>query len=265
METIAFDNAIICNHELYSYCGSTLHDVSEKDYPNKVFFDKSIACLDIDKYEKQVGKGNNKETVDAVIGVKNYRQNSFTDLRLLLVELRMGYKSERGLSKTKLEDKVIHTREHLGTVYKVDSQNWFIFSNGVINRVKHWFNNKSKEGGLIKTCKPLSIDEFNEIVKCENDFPYIPITNLEALKLELTNLYSSDVSSFLRAIKHWLDEALRYDRKYNIEESRHIRTVVVDVWRAFRASKFILSDDEILDVEILEEDNSCLVKYADLK
>lgn len=95
MEELAFDNGIISSHPIYSLCGSTLDTVSKKDYPGEDFFDKSIRCLDMDVYETQTCHGNKSHTMDAAIGIKSYSNNKFHATRLLLVELRMDYKSEK--------------------------------------------------------------------------------------------------------------------------------------------------------------------------
>lgn len=185
MEAVAFDNKIIQEHQFYGKCGKTLDEVSKKDYPKDNYFDTSILCLDMDDYETQICRGyrGKTETVDAVIGIKNYtQQNCFTHQRLLLVELRMNYKSPRNISQTELENKVRHTRELLGTETPIETKSWFIFKNGIIEQMKSQFKRMAYAGGDIKNCIPLSTDMFNDLVKREQDFPYTPITDLDKLR-----------------------------------------------------------------------------------
>lgn len=83
MEALVYDNRIITGHKLYPVCGKKLQDVSEKDYHGKKYFDDSIECLDMDKYEETECAGDKKETVDAVIGIKKYLDK--TDSRVLIL------------------------------------------------------------------------------------------------------------------------------------------------------------------------------------
>ena len=52
MESLVYENTVITGHAIYPVCGTTLHEVSRKDYPKDSFFDPRIACLDMDLYEK---------------------------------------------------------------------------------------------------------------------------------------------------------------------------------------------------------------------
>ena len=48
MEPIVYNNDFLKRHSLYRHCASTLNAVSERDYPNKNYFDAHIECLDMD-------------------------------------------------------------------------------------------------------------------------------------------------------------------------------------------------------------------------
>ena len=58
---LVYDNEIVGKHDLYSCCKSTLNDVSQKDYPNKNYFDSRIECLDMDYYEKYLLNATKEE------------------------------------------------------------------------------------------------------------------------------------------------------------------------------------------------------------
>lgn len=255
MEKLAFDNDIIIRQPIYRQCGSTLDTVSKKDYPDECFFDKSIQCLDMDVYETMSCRGDKNNTMDAVIGIKDFSDNKFHAQRLLLVELRMDYKSERHLSKTALEKKVSHTKSILGNESPINTTSFFIFRPDVIQRVRRWFNDKSNEGGILRQCKPLSTTDFNEQVKPESAFPYTPSTDISAMTKTLYNLSSAcDFTAFIRQTEYWLKVALQYRSRYNSNEYHSIMQAITDVWHAFRTSSPVLSDEEKLDAEILEED-----------
>ncbi|NPD91644.1 hypothetical protein [Xylanibacter muris] len=265
MEPLAFDNGIIINHKFYRHCGKTLDTVSKKDYPDEEFFDKSILCLDMDAFETQTHKGSKEHTVDAIIGIKDFSNNKFHSHRLLLIELRIDFESEKRLSKTELEKKVCHTKELLGNDIAINKISFFVFKQDIINRVINWFNNKSQEGGNLKFCKPISTKEFGTLIKSENSFPYVPITDLKSLeKTLLSFLEQKDYSKFINQTEYWLKEAARFKRQYNNEEHRLIMEVITGLWRKFRTSSPILSDDESIDTEILEEDYEALTKITNM-
>lgn len=257
MEAVAFDNKIIQGHRLYCKCGKTLDTASKKDYPNNNYFDTSIQCLDMDDYETQTCRGQQTETVDAVIGIKSHAQNRFSRQRLLLVELRMNYKNPCNLSQSELENKVRHTRELLGTGTPIETTSWFIFKNGIIEQVKSWFINKSRAGGAIRNFIPLSTEMFNNYVKSEHDFPYKPITDLNALKNELQSyIGSKDLQGFYDKTDWWKNKAFKYkNQQNNSEEFCCIMDVVKDVWTTFRSLLHgqQLSDDDEFYIEVIDE------------
>lgn len=261
MEELAFDNGIINSHPIYSQCGSTLDAVSKKDYPNEDFFDKSINCLDMDAYETKTCHGCKDHTMDAVIGIKSYLNNKFHSTRLLLVELRMDYKSEKNLSKTALENKVSHTKDLLGNGSPINVNSFFIFRPGVIQRVKRWFNDMYNEGGIIKQCEPLSTTEFNELIKPEGSFPYTPVTDIPKMEKDLRQLLvDNDFTKFISQTEYWLKTAFKFHLQYNNNEYCCIMQPVINIWHDFRASSPALSDEDSLDADILEEDYNALLQ-----
>lgn len=261
MEGLAFDNGIITAHPLYAQCGCTLDALSKKDYPDEDFFDKSIECLDMDAYETQVCHGNQDYTMDAVMGVKNFSGNRFGNPSLLLVELRMDYKSEKNLSKTGLEKKINHTKVLLGSSVPINEPCYFIFRPGVIQRVRRWFRDKSNEGGTLRQGRPLSTHEFSELIKPESAYPYTPITDTVLLGKELCRLLpEAAYIAFIRKIEYWLKQAMAYRLRYNHQECNSIMEVLIGVWNEFRISSSLLSDEERLEAEILEEDYGAIMQ-----
>lgn len=67
----------------------------------------------MDTYEVMICSGQKQATMDAVIGIADYENNHKTNCKLLMVELRLGYKSTEGLEAASLNRKVSHTLELL--------------------------------------------------------------------------------------------------------------------------------------------------------
>lgn len=138
MEEWIYNNKIVQEHSLFRFCGSTLNDVSDKDYQGKYKFNSDIECLDIDEYEKNIlRKQQSFHTGDAVIGIYTYENNRSTDPRLLVVELRMGYINIAHLSKKAMEDKVTYTKSLLGGEKPINKESIFIFNNGFISQARN--------------------------------------------------------------------------------------------------------------------------------
>lgn len=52
MEERTYNNAIVEKHSFHAISGSTLNEVSNRDYPNSDYFNPDIECLDMDTYER---------------------------------------------------------------------------------------------------------------------------------------------------------------------------------------------------------------------
>lgn len=102
------NNKIIEGHSIYQKYGTTLYDLSKKDYPNKNYFalHRNIKCISLDAYEASIS-GDNDKTMDAAIGTNFFSNGRNSSPQLLLVELRMGYKSTNNLSMSKMLSKFI--------------------------------------------------------------------------------------------------------------------------------------------------------------
>ena len=88
MEERTYNNAIVEKHSFHAICGSTLNEVSNRDYPNSDYFNPYIECLDVDTYESKVlRKSQADRTVDAVIGISTHANNRSLNPRLFLIEL----------------------------------------------------------------------------------------------------------------------------------------------------------------------------------
>lgn len=147
-----FDNECVESHPIYEKAGALLSDVCKRDYKDN-FFDERIECLDMDTYEVMICSGQKQATMDAVIGIADYENNHKTNCKLLMVELRLGYKSTEGLEAASLNRKVSHTLELLNpAVCLVSDKAIFVFDDLLCQQAIHWmfskrYSNVSKRSG----------------------------------------------------------------------------------------------------------------------
>ena len=142
-----YDNHVVREHSLYARCPSTLNEISNRDYPGTDYFNPDIIGLDMDDYERRTCYGHANNTVDAVIGICTCQNKKKSSPRLLLVELRMGYEKANNLSKSEMERKILHTKELLSAEKTINRESVFIFDERVAAQARHWFAQRSAEGG----------------------------------------------------------------------------------------------------------------------
>lgn len=257
MEALIYDNEIILGHNLYPICGKKLQAISEKDYPGKKYFDEHIESLDMDYYEKNLNKNDNKKTLDAVIGIKKHLgRNRFSVSYLMLLEFRMGYKNVNNLSAKELIEKTSHTKDLLGTDKPLYDTIFFVFNNEVIYRCISVFHNMKRANRNLKNFEPISTDDFNKYINSVSRYPYEPENNVLDIRRQLNfNNCQDDINGFLNRISYWCRNAYYYkNNKYNINEYNIIINEVKDIWHEFRSKNSRLSDEDKLDAEIIEED-----------
>ena len=251
-EQLVYNNDILKDVPIYDKCHSFLRKVSEKDYPDTVFFNPEIECLDMDHYEKNVlctpHAGN---TVDAVIGIESYKGNRFSNARLMLVELRMGYESVNNLSKTIMSRKVEHAKVYL-IGRRVEKKSFFIFSETLIHQAKRWFDSYHREGGSFVYCIPVSVSEFDGMVYSKDNVPVVYIHSEEDIRRDIES--KEKPSEFIAQVSFWLDKSREYRYKGKQNECDHIMSVVKELWKSFKNKGMVLSESDELNVEILEED-----------
>lgn len=260
MEEWIYNNKIVQEHSLFRFCGSTLNNVSDKDYQGKYKFNPDIECLDIDDYEKNVQrKQQSFHTGDAVIGISTYENNRSKDPRLMVVELRMGYVSISNLSKKDMEAKVTYTKSLLGGEKYISRESIFIFNNGFISQAKSWFDRNSRTGGELRNCIPVSVSEFSVKVKSESDFPYTPIHKEEDIMMNILQCEEkADWANVFRNVRYWCTKAEDYRYK-NSSEFGHITTVLKEFWNDFKRKNYNFNDEEELTLLIIEEDFDFLI------
>lgn len=253
MEQLVYNNEVVAAHSFYPLCHSFLNTVSNKDYPGRDYFNPEIECLDMDFYEKNVlHKAQADHTVDAVIGVQTYEKNQGTNVRLLLVELRMGYESAKRLSKEEIEGKSAHTKALLSGEKAIHRISFFVFTKKVAPLARNWFERQQRTGGEIKNCQSCAVSEFNEMVKSIADFPYVPLYSTPTIKDSL-KLADTGCMNYMNQVKFWCEQARNFQYK-NPQEYTHIKQILTQEWADFRNRHPNLTDDEELMAEIMEED-----------
>ena len=258
-ETV-YDNNTLKKHSLYSQCKNSLNDISIRDYGAGHYFDARIECLDMDTYETAICNGQPDSTVDAAIGIADCNNKQTNNFRLLLVELRLDYKSARNLSKSKLESKVSHTKALLGAEVPINKESIYVFSDNVAEQARHWIYSRKKEGGEIKHFVVYSLSAFNANIRSYDSLPYTPIYHPETIVLELSKLLDvKKYRSFISQFRYWVVQQEHY-RYRNAFECQNIENILVEVWKyASTIPKDFSDDDEELEYMIFEEDVSPLI------
>lgn len=256
MVQIVCQNDVVTSHPFAYYCQSTLEQIAERDYCRAGWFDERTSCLSLDEYETAMRTGSNNCTMDAAIGIGNYENNRVTTLRLMLVELRMGYENTENLSVSSLDGKINHSRNLLSGC-SIDSNNYFIFMENVSAQAKNWAERKRNEGGVRNSWVMLSVDEFNLLIHFVEDMPYVPKTDLSQLRDGLEYLVAGKKwHDLCEQSDYWRKKALDYKYRYEIAEFESICVVLLDVWKDVEPDQLGLGDlsDDYIELCITKED-----------
>lgn len=251
MEPVVYNNAIVEKHSAYSKARSTLQSVSEKDYGNTYQFDPEIKCIDGDKFI-----GDKLKSVDAIIGISDYKSNRCENPHLLLVELRMDYESGKTLSKSALEQKVFHSKNFLGAELPINNYSVFVFNDQVINQAKRRFSDWSKEGGGIRYCKAYSVTEFNNGILSVDKMPYTYIYEPADVEHSLMiHIEADEWELFINKIfDYWVKIVEDLQFHNNLTEAQSICNVLRKVWRTVTIKKPEMDSDTLWMIEATEED-----------
>lgn len=250
-----FDNECVELHPIYAKFGILLSDVCKRDY-NDNYFDERIECLDMDSYESMVCCGAKQSTMDAVIGVADYVNNRKLKGKLLLVELRLGYKSITGLEAGSLNHKVLHTIELLNpAAYLVDDKAVFIFNDTICQQAIHWMYSKSHSNVSKKAWVVMSPAMFGKAYLSPEDLPYQPINDFVKGKEDFAKMLENKSWQQIDGSLQWWGNAY-YQYSYISEEADLIIKLVLEVWKELKRYKTQMSDEDILCFSIFAEDYS---------
>lgn len=260
-EVWVYNNDVIEKHPLAASCGSTLQDVSEKDYPGRSYFNPDIECLDLDAYVQSQHLARTPKTMDAAIGISNYIQNRTVSPRMLLVEFRMDYESNRNLSASELKDKNRNSRAIVAEPNTVLVPNpVFLFTEKCIEEVRSWHSKQIPVDGTLSEWMFMSVSEFDGMVKDVKSMPVSYIHDVDEIKKDVKSVYKNQgLEAFVEQISYWGDKARRYEWKYNIEESNHLKEALKNIWcETIIENSLPQSDDDRCWIEIIEENFSFL-------
>lgn len=256
MDPVIYNNDFLHGHSQWEVCGCKLNDdISERDYPGKNYFDRRIDALDMDSCEKKLCKSQPQSTADAVIGIMTCENKTTSNPRLLLVELRMKYKNAANLTKQKLEDKIVHTKQLLGSEAPINTKSLFVFTDSVAPQAFHVVESLKREGGEIRNVEVVSASLFSETVKSYEDMPYNAIYKPKVVSAELWGMINKgEWMNAFRKISFWYNKALGIQNRYPFEYN-NLRKIILSEWRKIREIYPCLPDDDLeLEAQIIEED-----------
>lgn len=254
-ENTVFDNATLRRHHLYPGYHNSLHNISKKDYPNCHYFKSDIEGIDLDLYESQRAIANREMTMDAVIGIADYRGNRLVNSRLLLVELRMDYDSTKNLKYRSLSGKIQHSRLAIGREIRVDENSFFVFRDDIVEQAKKWMFSMSRENADACAWVAVSISGLDNLLHSPLTMPYQPETDMsEADSNMLRLIRAKDFESILDFLFYWNGIAESFKFNFKLKEEQHIKRHLHDCWQSAKAPGFILDADQKLYVELIEEE-----------
>lgn len=184
----------------------------------------SMPCIDLDAWEVS-HSGNNDRTMDAAVGIASLNTGTRKRLnhRLLLVELKLGltgagFNPRRG----KLEEKIKHSRSVLLINHLVDTQDLFIIPSEYLSEAQSKLNRWKRGSGSAALSSWVFLDpaRFNNLISVESDFPYVPKTDVKAIKNDINAV--PDCETLCKVIRKWLDTAQDYANRLIMEEARFI-------------------------------------------
>lgn len=252
MAVTVFTNSIIEGHRLFDEVGTTLQEVSDRDYPSRYKFNPAIKCLDGDKLV-----GTSDKSVDTIIGIGDYSDNHTINKRLLLLELRMDYEKREGLHKSLHEKKVSGTKKHLGNESAIETNVWFLFDKKFIHQARHEFSSWREQKGYARNFYAYSVEEFNNKVHDEQEVQKDYTYQYLAKDIE-TNLMSfveiDDWDALAEKIRYWKSIAEKFILQNKHREVEPIQQAFRDVWTIVEGKRQFMDDDDSILIEIIEED-----------
>ncbi len=99
-----------------------------------------------------------------------------------------------------MERKILHTKELLSAEKTINRESVFIFDERVAAQARHWFAQRSAEGGgELRHIVVYSVKDFNRAVLSYDDMPYTPHQFPEHIQKSLKELADQEQwPSFLR-------------------------------------------------------------------
>lgn len=257
-----YDNKVVQNSYYYQKYKSTLAKIAIRDYGNDYGFPSGVEALDIDAIESD-STGLNDKTMDAAIGIANYKSNSISNQRLLLVELRMGYTGQAHNSKiTEMESKDSHTRTLL-TGCQVDQQSFFVFTKDVAPCKRSQIKRLAVNNSSLKNWVVLSPDDFVNRFQFVKNLPYQPVSPIGNIKVQCQNFIQSGKNNeVIKCIKYWIKKVEDFYNQHNLNECKALIVLIDDISSNFEKNCKFSSEDEELEFLIEKEKLSKFKNYS---
>ena len=171
----------------------------------------------------------------------------------------MLYVNANNLSKTELEQKVIHTKDLLGSELTIDKNSIFIFTNNVAPQARSVMSRLMQGSKQLKTFLVWSVSDFNNNIKSIDDMPYNPNYPPAEICKELDAFVKKQQwKQLFDKVSFWKKYALniRYNNSFEYES---LSKTIYDWWIMFRKNNPCLAnEDDELDAQIADEEVALL-------
>lgn len=253
-EVQVYDNDVVQNSCYYQKYKSTLAEIAIRDYGKDYGFSFGVEALDIDAVERN-STGQNDKTMDAAIGIANYKNNSSSNQRFLLVELRMNYtRQAHNASITDMKNKDSHTRTLL-TGCQVDQQSFFVFTKDVAPCKRSQIKRLAVNDSSLKNWVILSPDDFVNRFQFVQNLPYQPVSPIDNIKVQCQNFIQSGKNNeVIKCINFWIQKVEDFYNQYNLNECKALIELIEYISNEIKKNNSCFSDDEKLEFEITQDD-----------
>lgn len=258
---------VVRRHSLAKDFGSSLSEISQRDYPGKGYFDIPIPAIDLDSCEAARRTGNELHTIDAAIGVCHEQQGEPVAERLLLVELRMGYTTTKTLDVSDISHKDRHSRDILNScpdMTPVDASLCLVFAPDMEQRALRWLSNTQKVIPETVTWLTFSPVTLTNHINAHASWPYTPKPETIELSTRLTATAATgnlrDFDAAFSVIKEYIALcSLRYERG----ECAYLTACMSKALSAFPANNLRTEDDKEY-YDLITEDIQILIRRHSL-
>lgn len=171
------DNDLLDNVAVDGNFISDIDSISEKDYPGRHYFPIYVRAIDLDEYEDSLKKQITQETVDAVIGICNKRQDINVNRRFLLIELKMDCQNAKGLKIKDLLDKISHSKDLISSLSNgiaIDPVYCIIFDPTKEKNLSNQFYRLKKADRRLDPFSPFTPESLSNYVNAGKEPPFTP-------------------------------------------------------------------------------------------
>lgn len=256
MEQVAvYNNDSVLGSTIDGKYITTIANVCVRDYGHDFGFSHEVSAIDLDSYETSQSGANDK-TMDAAIGIADYKDNKASNPRLLLIELRLDYGRQGQNSKSSdMKKKETHSRNLLRG-NDLDQRSFFVFDEKVAAARRNVHAREKLADSSIRKWEILTPSQFHELFCFVENLPYQPITNVDDVIDKVTHLIAvSDYSNIIQLVKYWINQEQTFFFQYKLNECNLLLQMISDILDVIRpiVPQFQTQDLE-LDYLICEEE-----------